>query len=83
MTKSLAKELWGRNILVNSIAPGFIATDMTSSLAKDIQQNIIGQIPLGRMGQPEEVAEVAAFLAGHGGYVNGSIIHVNGGMYSG
>jgi len=83
MTKSLAKELWGRNILVNSVAPGFIDTDMTHELSKDIQQGILDSIPLGRMGQPEEVAEVIAFLARQGGYINGSIIHVNGGMYSG
>ena len=83
MTKSLAKELWGRNILVNSVAPGFIDTDMTDSLGEEIQQGILGAIPLGRMGQPKEVAEVVAFLAGQGSYINGSIIHVNGGMYSG
>jgi 3-oxoacyl-[acyl-carrier protein] reductase len=83
MTKSLAKELWGRNILVNSVAPGFIATDMTSLLAEDIQQNILKEIPLERMGKPEEVAEVVAFLAVQGSYINGSIVHVNGGMYSG
>lgn len=83
MTKSLAKELWGRNILVNSVAPGFIATDMTSLLAEDIQQNILKEIPLERMGKPEEVAEVVAFLALQGSYINGSILHVNGGMYSG
>ena len=83
MTKSLAKELWGRNILVNSVAPGFIATDMTSLLAEDIQQNILKEIPLERMGKPEEVAEVVAFLAVQGSYINGSILHVNGGMYSG
>ena len=83
MTKSLAKELWGRNILVNSVAPGFIATDMTRELSEDVQQKILGSIPLGRMGKPEEVAEVVTFLAVHGGYINGSVIHVNGGMYGG
>jgi len=83
MTKSLAKELWGRNILVNSVAPGFIDTDMTSLLTEEIQQNILKEIPLGRMGKPEEVAEVVAFLADQGGYINGSVVHVNGGMYSG
>ena len=83
MTRSLAKELWDRNILVNSVAPGFIATDMTVLLTDDIQQNILKKIPLKRMGKPEEVAEVVAFLARQGSYINGSIIHVNGGMYSG
>ncbi len=83
MTKSLAKELWGRNILVNSVAPGFIDTDMTSLLTEEIQQNILKEIPLGRMGKPEEVADVVAFLADQGGYINGSVVHVNGGMYSG
>lgn len=83
MTKSLAKELWGRNILVNSVAPGFINTDMTNELPPDIQQGILNSIPLGRMGKPEEVADVVGFLAKGGDYINGSIIHVNGGMYSG
>ncbi len=83
MTKSLAKELWSRNILVNSVAPGFIATEMTSVLPEEIQQGIIDSIPLGRIGRPEEVAEVVAFLAVRGGYINGSVIHVNGGMYGG
>ncbi|MBC2717328.1 MAG: 3-oxoacyl-ACP reductase FabG [Desulfobacteraceae bacterium] len=83
MTKSLAKELWGRNILVNSVAPGFIDTDMTRELSEEVQQGILGSIPLGRMGQPEEVAEVVAFLAKQGGYINGSVVHVNGGMYGG
>jgi 3-oxoacyl-[acyl-carrier protein] reductase len=83
MTKSLSKELWGRNILVNSVAPGFIDTDMTSELTEDLQQGILSSIPLGRMGTPEEVADVVVFLARHGDYINGSIIHVNGGMYNG
>ena len=83
MTKSLAKELAGRNILVNSVAPGFIDTDMTRALSPEIAQNIMQAIPLGRMGRPEEVAEVVAFLASQGGYINGSVIHVNGGMYGG
>jgi 3-oxoacyl-[acyl-carrier protein] reductase len=83
MTKSLAKELWGKNILVNSVAPGFIDTDMTSELPEDIQEKILSSIPLGRIGKPEEVADVVGFLARHGDYINGSIIHVNGGLYSG
>ena len=82
-TKSLARELWGRNILVNSVAPGFIDTAMTKSLPDDVQQKILENIPLGRMGRPEEVADVVAFLAGRGTYITGSVIHVNGGLYGG
>lgn len=82
-TKSLAKELTGRNILVNSVAPGFIDTDMTRELPDNIREPIIAQIPQGRMGRPEEVAEVVAFLSTSGSYVNGSVIHVNGGLYGG
>ena len=82
-TKSLAKELWGRNILVNSIAPGFIDTAMTKNLPDDVQQKILQDIPLGRMGHPEEIADVVAFLAGRGTYITGSVIHVNGGLYGG
>jgi 3-oxoacyl-[acyl-carrier protein] reductase len=82
-TKSLAKELWGRNILVNSVAPGFIDTAMTESLPEDVQQKILENIPLGRMGHPEEVADVVAFLACRGSYITGSVVHVNGGLYGG
>lgn len=82
-TKSLAKELWGRNILVNSVAPGFIETAMTEELPSDVATNILSNIPLGRMGKPEEVADVVAFLAGRGNYITGTVIHVNGGLYGG
>lgn len=82
-TKSLAKELNGRDILVNSVAPGFIDTEMTEVLPEEIKQKILAGIPLGRMGQPEEVAEVVAFLAKKGSYITGSVIHVNGGLYGG
>lgn len=82
-TKSLAKELAGRNILVNAVAPGFIDTDMTRALPDNIRDSIIAQIPQGRMGKPEEVAEVVTFLATSASYVNGSVIHVNGGLYGG
>ena len=83
LTKSLAQELAGRDILVNSVAPGFIATEMTSELPDEIQQGILARVPQGRMGSAEEVADVVSFLATRGSYVNGSVIHVNGGMYGG
>jgi 3-oxoacyl-[acyl-carrier protein] reductase len=82
-TKSLAQELAGRSILVNSVAPGFIDTDMTAALPEPIREAILARIPLRRMGTPEEVAEVVAWLATSASYVNGSVIHVNGGMYGG
>ena len=83
MVKSLALELGERNILVNSVAPGFISTDMTSDLPEEVQENLLSRIPLGRMGTPEEVAEVVAFLATKGHYIQGSVVHVNGGLYCG
>jgi len=83
LTKSLAVELAGRNILVNSVAPGFIDTDMTAALPEEARAAILGRVPLGRMGRPEEVAEVVAFLATRAGYVHGSVVHVNGGLYGG
>jgi len=83
MTQSLAKELSGSNILVNSVAPGFIDTEMTGALSGEIREAIVSQVPLGRMGTPGEVADVVAFLATRGSYINGSVIHVNGGMYGG
>ncbi len=82
-TKSLSKELAGRNILVNSVAPGFIETEMTQNLPEEVQKRILDGITLGRIGRPEEVADVAAFLATRGSYISGSVIHVNGGLYGG
>ena len=82
-TKSLARELKGRNILVNSVAPGFIDTEMTKELPEEIKDKANEEILLGRVGRPEEVAEVVAFLAKKGSYINGSVIHVNGGLYGG
>jgi 3-oxoacyl-[acyl-carrier protein] reductase len=82
-TKSLAKELWGRNILVNSVAPGFIDTSMTTNLPSEVHDQILENVPLGRMGTPDEVADVVAFLANRGSYITGSVIHVNGGLYGG
>ncbi len=83
MTKSLALEVASRRILVNSVAPGFIQTDMTAQLPEAVRQDYSRRIPIGRMGRPEEVAEVVAFLAGRGSYITGSVIHVNGGLYGG
>lgn len=81
-TKSLAKELAPRNITVNSVAPGFIETDMTDVLPTEIKENYLKQIPLGRFGQPEDVANVVLFLASEkASYITGETIHVNGGMY--
>ncbi len=82
-TKSLAQEMAGRHILVNSVAPGFVETDMTRDLPEEVRRRILGSIPLGRVGTPEEIAEVVAFLSTKGGYINGSVIHVNGGLYGG
>lgn len=83
LTKSLALELFGRDILVNSVAPGFIETDMTAALPDEARARILERVPLGRMGTPEEVAEVVAFLATRASYVHGSVVHVNGGLYGG
>lgn len=83
-SRSLAKELGSRNITVNSVAPGFIDTDMTRELSEDTKNMMLAQIPLSRLGEPEEIAAVVAFLAGDSGaYVTGETIHVNGGMYMG
>lgn len=82
-TKSLAQELSGREILVNSVAPGFIDTEMTEELPEEVKAAILARIPQGRMGRADEVADVVAFLATAASYINGSVIHVNGGMYGG
>ena len=80
-SKSLAKEVASRNILVNCIAPGFIQTDMTSVLKDEVKEEIAKNIPLKRMGTPEDVARVVKFLASEdSSYVTGQIIHVDGGM---
>ncbi len=82
-TKSLAQELAGKEILVNSVSPGFIDTEMTEELPDEVKAAILSRIPQGRMGTAAEVADVVAFLATRGHYVNGSVVHVNGGMYGG
>lgn len=80
-TKSLAKELASRNILVNAVAPGFIATDMTSVLSDTVKDNINNQIPLKKMGTAEDVAKVVKFLASEdSSYITGQVINVDGGM---
>jgi len=82
-TKSLAQELAGREILVNSVAPGFVETDMTHELPEEIKADILSRVPQGRMGTPEEVADAVCFLATRGSYINGTVLHVNGGLYGG
>ncbi|HTH14163.1 MAG TPA: SDR family oxidoreductase, partial [Spirochaetia bacterium] len=82
-TKTAAMELAGYNILVNAVAPGFIETRMTADLGDEVKAGILGRIPLGRMGKPEEIAQVVRFLAVEASYVTGTTIHVNGGMYGG
>lgn len=81
-TKSMAKEVASRGITVNAVAPGFIDTDMTQALNDDQRQEIFGQIPAGRLGDPKEIASTVAFLASDAAaYITGETIHVNGGMY--
>lgn len=83
-TRALAREVGSRNITVNCVAPGFIDTDMTSGLADEHKDALKSQIPMNRLGQPEEIAAVVGFLASQGGgYVTGESIQVNGGMYMG
>ncbi|MBU6272947.1 MAG: 3-oxoacyl-ACP reductase FabG [Betaproteobacteria bacterium] len=82
MTRALARELGSRNITVNCVAPGFIDTDMTRALTEAQTAGLMQNIPLGRLGQPEDIAAAVAFLAGPGAaYVSGTTLHVNGGMY--
>lgn len=82
MTRALARELGSRNITVNCVAPGFIETDMTASLQEDQQKALLGQIPLGHLGKPADIAHAVAYLASpFASYVTGQELHVNGGMY--
>jgi len=82
MTRSLAREIGSRGITVNAVAPGFIATDMTTDLGEDAHARLTSQIPLGRLGQPEDIADAVCFLASDAaGYITGQVLHVNGGMY--
>ncbi|MBI2993681.1 MAG: 3-oxoacyl-ACP reductase FabG [Gammaproteobacteria bacterium] len=81
-TRSLAREVGSRGITVNAVAPGFIATDMTRALGEARKQQVASQITLGRLGTPEEISEVVAFLASpYASYITGETINVNGGMY--
>ena len=82
LTRALAREIGSRNITVNCIAPGFIDTDMTRALPEAQRDALLAQIPLGRLGMPEEIAAAVAFLASpDAGYITGTTVHVNGGMY--
>jgi len=82
-TKSLAREVGVRNITVNAIAPGFIKTDMTKSLSEDQKKTLTSQIPMGRLGDVEEIAEAVLFLAGdNSSYITAQTLHVNGGLYT-
>ncbi|QTD43864.1 3-oxoacyl-ACP reductase FabG [Ottowia testudinis] len=82
MTRALARELGSRGITANCVAPGFIATDMTAALGDEQQKTLAGQIPLGRLGEPADIAHAVAYLASpEAGYVTGQELHVNGGMF--
>jgi 3-oxoacyl-[acyl-carrier protein] reductase len=82
LTKAMARELAPRGIAVNAVAPGFVETDMTTALPEKTRAAIMGQIPLGRPGRPEDVARLVAFLASEAaGYITGQVVHINGGMY--
>nr|WP_207148229.1 3-oxoacyl-ACP reductase FabG [Halorhodospira halochloris] len=83
-TKSLSRELGGRGITVNTVAPGFIETDMTAAMSEEQRSALTGNIPLERLGSPADIAAAVAFLASPGaGYITGETLHVNGGMYMG
>jgi 3-oxoacyl-[acyl-carrier protein] reductase len=82
MTRALARELGSRGVTVNCVAPGFIATDMTDGLSEVQRAALLAQVPIGRLGTPQEVADAVLFLAGPGaGYITGTELHVNGGMF--
>jgi 3-oxoacyl-[acyl-carrier protein] reductase len=81
-SKALAKEIGSRGITVNVVAPGFIETDMTKQMGEDARNTLIGQIPVQRLGQPEDIAAAVAFLASkEAGYISGETLHINGGMH--
>ncbi|QIN78949.1 3-oxoacyl-[acyl-carrier-protein] reductase [Rubrobacter marinus] len=81
MTKSVAREVANRGITANAVAPGYVETELTGALSEEIKERILGQVPVGRFGEPEEIAEVVAFLVGDGAaYITGQTITVDGGM---
>jgi 3-oxoacyl-[acyl-carrier protein] reductase len=82
LTKALAQEIASRGVTVNAVAPGYIATDMTAVLPEEVKQKILASVPMGRMGQPEDVARAVKFLASEdASYITGQVLAVNGGMY--
>ena len=82
LTKSIAQEMGSRNITVNAVAPGYVETDMTHSLSEELKQKMLANIPLKRIGRPEDVAAAVRFLASEeAGYITGHVLDVNGGIY--
>ncbi len=82
LTKALAQEMGSRNITVNAVAPGYIATDMTKDLPEELKQKMMAAIPLARMGKPEDIAAAVKFLVSEdASYITGHVLAVNGGMY--
>jgi 3-oxoacyl-[acyl-carrier protein] reductase len=82
LTKALAQEMAAREITVNAVAPGFIDTDMTAALTDELKEKLLAQVPLRRLGRPEEIAAAVRFLASdEAGYITGHVLNVNGGMY--
>jgi 3-oxoacyl-[acyl-carrier protein] reductase len=82
LTKALAQEMGSRNITVNAVAPGFIETDMITKLSQELKDNMLGHVPLKRIGRPEDVAAAVRFLASEeAGYITGHVLDVNGGLY--
>jgi 3-oxoacyl-[acyl-carrier protein] reductase len=80
-TRSLAREIASRNVTVNCVAPGFIDTDMTRGLDDTARKNLLGQIPMKRLGESQDIATAVLFLLAHASYITGTTLNVNGGMY--